>query len=132
MMRYLLVHCLIKDTSFFFVFHLVAKIINPDNPSMIGWPGTFIIIDVLLLGMVYLVLKIGKIHMRTFWFGALLHLILLLQVWTSINLDGRIVSLSIASFASAIISGFVYQFLNSKRGIENQIRNLAGIEPKGK
>ena len=132
MMRYLLVHCLIKDTSFFFAFHLVAKIINPDNPSRIGWPQTFIIVDILLLGSVYLVLKIGKIHIRTFWFGALLHLLLLLLVWTGVNLDERILSLLIASFVSAIISGFVYQFLNSKREIENQIRNLAGIEPKDK
>ena len=132
MMRYFLVHSLIKNTSLFVIFNLVEDILSPYNPSSVRWPFTFIILDIVLLCVVYLVFKINKIHIRTFWFGATIHLIALILVWTAVNLEERILSLSIASLASVLISGFVYQFLNSKREIENQIRNLAGIEPKDK
>jgi hypothetical protein len=141
-MRFFPIHVLIKDLSFWVTFFLMVKFINHKDyffetgwwtgKEIIGWSiymtMGFSIIGIFILTVVYLILKFKKLRIRSFWFGLGLHLITLLLICTNIELEGRHVSFIIAAMASLVVSGIVYEKLNSEIGIEKQIRKCFGVQ----
>jgi membrane protein implicated in regulation of membrane protease activity len=88
----------------------------------------FSIVGILILTAIYLILRLKKLSVRSFWFGVGLHFITLLLIWTNVEFEGRLASFLIASLVSLTISGVVYKKLNSTIGIEDEIRKCADVQ----
>lgn len=131
-MRLFPIHVFVKDLSFWIIFFLMIKFINHNDYFFETgwWPGKeiigasiymtigFSIFSILIFTVIYWILKVRRQRIRSFWFGVSLHLITLLITWTNIELEGRVATFAVAAIISLVISGIIYQKLNSESRVE--------------
>ena len=140
-MKYYPIHIIIKDLSFWIVLFLCEKFLkHTDYFFQTGWwtateiIGTafymsmgLIIIDILIFTGIYMMMKRNNKHVKSFWFGALLHSVFLIVVWSNVNFEG-ILNVAIASGISLLVSGYIYKELNSEISLEQKVRKCFGVQ----
>ena len=136
-MRYYPIHILIKDLSFWLPFFLIEKIVKHNDylfrtewwtaKEIIG-ASIYMSLGIMVLNMAafslaYFLLKDKRIIPKSCLFGASLHFLSLMLIWQSVELADRQLNFFIASAISLVISGYVYEWLNSVSSAEELVEH---------
>jgi hypothetical protein len=87
-----------------------------------------IIIDLFIYTAVYLIMGSKRKGLKSFWVGVTLHLPVLLILWVNSDPNHNLIGFLIASALSLIVSGYVYNKLNSGFSFEKMMRRIFGTQ----
>lgn len=140
-MRYYPIHILIKNLVFLALVVLIELYSGTSHLFQQGWWSTrdtleiivylsigLTIIDLFIYTAVYLIMGSKRKQIKSFWIGVLLHLPVLLILWINSDPDHNLIGFLIASALSLVISGYVYNKLNSGFSFEKMMRKIFGTE----